>query len=99
MNLKSRYEEIEDLASYADSLPEEAKEWLNSFSNEEICANFKHNGPRINDVKDKKATKRIYDKNNARNRCIMTREKSQGTLNYLEELDGYYEEVEEDEEI
>lgn len=81
-NLKTRYEEIEDLASYADSLPESAKEWLNAYAEEEICANFNHRGPKLNTEVDEK--RRCYRRNNARNRCIMTREKAQGTMNYIE---------------
>lgn len=82
LNLKTRYEEIEDLASYAKDLPEDAKEWLNAFAEEEICANFNHRGPKLNTEVDEK--RRCYRNNNARNRCIMTREKAQGTLNYIE---------------
>lgn len=86
-NLKSRYNEIEDLASYANTLPEEAKEWLNAYANEEICANFNHKGPKLNDQSDPKVRSRIYNRNNERNRCILTREEAQGTLNYVEDLD------------
>lgn len=87
LNLKSRFDEIADLASYANKLPPEAKEWLNAYSQEEICANFNHGGPKLNDSEDPKVRSRIYNANNARNRCAMTREKSQGTLNYLVDLD------------
>lgn len=87
VNLKTRYDEIEDLASYADTLPEEAKAWLNAFSNEEICANFNHSGEKLNDQSDPKVRSRIYNRNNERNRCIMTRETAQGCMNYLEDLD------------
>lgn len=55
---------------------------MNSFMEEEVCANFNHSGPKIN--KAKKDKKRIYDKNNARNRCIFTREKAQDKLKYIE---------------
>lgn len=87
LNLKSRYEEIEDLESYADQLNDEEKAWLNAFSQEEICANFNHKGPKLNDSSDPKVRSRIYNRNNERNRCIHTREKSQGALNYLEDMD------------
>ena len=87
VNLKSRYDEIEDLASYANTLPEEAKAWLNAFSQEEICANFNHNGPKLNDQSDAKVRSRIYNRNNERNRCILTRENAQGTINYIDDLD------------
>ena len=87
LNLKSRYEEIEDLASYKDQLNDEEKAWLNAFSQEEICANFDHNGPKLNDQNDAAVRSRIYGRNNQRNRCIQTRELAQGTLNYLEDID------------
>jgi len=86
-NLKTRYEEIEDLESYKDQLNDEEKEWLNSFSQEEICANFNHKGPKLNDSNDPAVRSRIYNRNNERNRCILTREKAQGALNYLEDVD------------
>lgn len=99
LNLKTRYEEIEDLQSYAGKLNDEEKEWLNAFAQEEICANFNHRGPKLNDQSDPAVRSRIYNRNNERNRCIMTREKAQGCMNYLDEMDidkeneAFYEEV------
>lgn len=55
---------------------------MNSFMEEEVCANFNHKGQKIN--KTKKDKKRIYDKNNARNRCVFTRENAQSKLQYIE---------------
>lgn len=86
-NLRTRYDEIEDLASYADTLSKEDKAWLNSFAQEEICANFKHSGVKLNDESDPATRSRIYNRNNQRNRCIMSRETAQNTMNYLEDLD------------
>jgi hypothetical protein len=86
-NLRTRQEEIADLASYKDKLNDEEKAWLNAFANEEICANFNHKGPKLNDETDPKVRSRIYTRNNERNRCIFTRETAQGALNSLEELD------------
>jgi hypothetical protein len=87
VNLKTRYEEIEDLESYAHTLSEEDKAWLNSYSEEEICANFNHKGPKLNDQSDPKVRSRIYGRNNQRNRCVYTKELAQGTLNSLEVMD------------
>jgi uncharacterized protein YecE (DUF72 family) len=84
LNLKTRWEEIQDLASYADTLSEEDRDWLNRFAEEYICANFRHKGETIH--KNEEQIKEIYTRNNARNRCIFTREKAQGILNYLEEI-------------
>lgn len=76
MNLKTRYEEIVDIASYFDTLPESAKEWMNSFVEESVNANFNHKGPKIyTKVEDKRA---IYGRNNARNRDILTKVKACG---------------------
>jgi len=86
-NLKSRYEEIEDLASYANTLSKEDRAWLNAFAEEEICSNFKHSGPKLNDETDPAVRSRIYGRNNQRNRCIYTQETAQGTMNFLEEID------------
>ena len=87
VNLKTRFEEISDLESYAHTLSDEDKAWLNAFSNEEICANFNHSGPKLNDSSDPKVRSRIYNRNNERNRCIHTKEQAQGALNSLEIID------------
>lgn len=86
-NLKTRYEEISDVASYAHLLNEEEKQWLNSFMEEEVCANFDHKGIKLNDKNDAATRSRIYNRNNERNRCIITREAAQGTMNYIEDMD------------
>lgn len=86
-NLRNRYDEIDDMASYMNQLNDEEKEWLNAFAQEEVCANFNHGGPKINDASDPAVRSRIYNRNNQRNRCIMSQEISKGTLHSLEELD------------
>jgi len=83
-NLKSRQEEIEDIASYAHKLGPKEKAWLNSYVEEEINANFQHGGKKIN--KTKKAQREIYNKNNARNRDVFTRAKAQNKLDSLSDL-------------
>lgn len=84
-NLKTRYEEIEDVASYANTLSYEDKAWLNSFMEEEVCANFNHKGIKLNDSNDSATRSRIYGRNNQRNRCIYTRTKAQ---NLMEDISG-----------
>lgn len=80
LNLKTRYEEISDVASYFDTLPEDAKKWMHSFVEETINAKFDHKGKKIiRKVKDKRA---IYNRNNARNRDVLTKAKACGK--YLE---------------
>lgn len=83
INLKSRYEEIEDIASYAKDLPEEAKDWLNRFTQEYVCANFKHKGEKIHTTE--KLRKSCFNRNNARNRDVYTQQKAQNSLNYIED--------------
>jgi hypothetical protein len=76
LNLKTRYEEIEDIASYFHTLPPSAKNFMHSFVEEYVNANFKHKGkPIYTEVDDKRA---IYNRNNARNRDILTRSKASG---------------------
>lgn len=82
VNLKTRQEAINDVRSYFDKLSPEEKEWMNSFMEEENNANFNHKGPKLNTTKEEK--KKIYNRNNARNRCIFTREKAQGLLTFVE---------------
>lgn len=82
VNLKTRKEAIEDVKSYFHKLTPEEKKWMNSFMEEENNANFNHNGPKLNKTKEEK--KKIYNRNNARNRCIFTREKAQDKLNFIE---------------
>jgi len=93
LNLKTRQDEIEDLASYADQLSLKDKRWLNAFSEEEINANFNHKGPKLN--KSKANKKRIYNKNNARNRDILTRVQAQGKSIYLKDAFNSEEEMHE----
>lgn len=164
LNLKSRYEELSDINEYYGSLPPEAQEWMNKYTENYVNAGFnedrlltvsstrvllkqyiqdikKYKGERkikdfvskylirednvpLNIIKliffetdDKKLKKltsqlkdaimdnisnvgkreigkimklmenEVYNNNNARNRCIITKSKAKGTLNYLEELD------------
>lgn len=89
VNLKTRQEEIEDINTYFDSLPEDAKKWMNSYVEEEVHANLKHKGQKLNKTKADK--KRIYNKNNARNRCIYTKEKAQNKLKFVEKLEDFEE--------
>jgi len=167
LNLKSRYEELEDISAYFHTLPDDAKDWLNKYTENVVNASFdkKEDNNLINTTftrdllkdyiknlkqdnpKDKKVIsfvnkylirrdnipieiikelffeknekkqlkllvrlkkallenikstkkrevnkvvkliqKEVYGINNSRNRCILTREKAGGSLNYIEEL-------------
>jgi len=76
LNLKTRYEEIEDIASYFKTLPDTAKDFMHSFVEEYVNAKFDHKGKKIYRKKvDKRA---IYNRNNARNRDVLTKAKACG---------------------
>jgi hypothetical protein len=92
VNLKTRQEAIEDVKSYFHKLSPEEKKWMNAFMEEENNANFNHSGPKLNKTRDEK--KKIYNRNNARNRCIFTREKAQDKLSYVERAEDLEKKVE-----
>lgn len=75
-NLKTRQDQID--FDYVHKLNDKEKEFLNNFVEEEIHANFNHRGKILN--KAKKHKKRVYDSNNARNRCQYTISKATGIL-------------------
>lgn len=62
----------------------DAMQWLNDFNEEYVNASFRKNKKHIHKTKSMKRDS--YNRNNARNRCIYTREKAQGKLNYVEDL-------------
>lgn len=78
-NLKSRQEEIADIASYAHKLNPADKAWLAKFVEEEIIASFKGK-KHLNKTKKERLT--IYNRNNARNRDVFTKSKITGKLVY-----------------
>lgn len=94
-NLRSRSDLID--YDYVDKLNDKDKEWLNSFTEEYTNANFNHKGKPIQKKKEYK--KDSYDRNNARNRDILTREKAQGAILYIEDIkeQGPSDELSEDE--
>jgi hypothetical protein len=78
VNLKTRIDLID--YDYINKLSEAEKKWLNQFTEEYTIASFKS---KRNIIKDRKDS---YNRNNARNRCIYTRSKASGYLDYLEDL-------------
>lgn len=83
VTLKSRAEEIEDMSSYMHKLNEEEKAWLNKFAAEYVHADFSHDDHLHKKRKQKKS---IYDRNNARNRDIHTREAAKGMLTQVDDF-------------
>ena len=58
--------------------------YLNEFNEEFVNASFKKGKKHLH--KSKELKRDSYNRNNARNRCIYTREKAQGALNYIEDV-------------
>lgn len=76
LNLKTRADQLD--MDYISKLNDKEKAWLNAFIEEEVNSKFDHTGKKFN--KTKKAKRKIYSANNARNRCIFTRAKATHTL-------------------
>lgn len=80
-NLKTRTDLID--YDYLEKLSDKEKEWLNKFSEEYINASFDKKALH----KTKALKKDCYDRNNSRNRDILTRSKASGQSLYLEDLE------------
>ena len=80
---------------YIHKLSDKEKKWLNKFNEEEVNASLKK--PRFNKTKEER--KACYDRNNARNRDVLTRAKASGSINYIEELNNTFEGVKSPEDI
>lgn len=65
---------------YLHKLSKKDLAWLNKFNKEEVSASFDSKNPRKNFNKSKASRKRCYDRNNARNRDILTRAKASNQL-------------------
>jgi len=83
LNLKTRFEQLS--IDYLDKLNDSEKEWLNKFNGEYVGASFNKDN-RKNIQKSKAHRKDSYDRNNARNRCVLTRAKATGIVDYIEEI-------------
>ena len=82
LNLKSRIDLID--YDYINNLDPEAKQWLNDFTEEYINANLNHKGKKLHKSKSQK--KDCYDRNNARNRDVLTKLKASGRIEYIEDF-------------
>lgn len=74
--VKNRQEQLD--VPYLDKLNDKEKAWLNNFLEESVITNFQHKGKKF--YTSKKAKRKLYSENNARNRCVYTKAKSMGTL-------------------
>ena len=86
LNLSSRKEEVEDVASYVDQLNDEEKTWLNKFMGEYVGASLDFKNLENNLHNTQELKKSCTDRNNARNRCIHSRAKTSGMLKSTEDL-------------
>lgn len=84
LNLKTRTDLLD--YDYLDKLSDKEKEWLNRFTEEYTHAKFNHKGKRIQ--KSKEQVKDSYDRNNSRNRDILTRVRASGRLKDIETIKG-----------
>lgn len=86
LNLKTRFDLIDMDEKYWADLKKDPKamEYLNSFNEEFVNASFKKGKKHLHKTKNQRRDS--YNRNNARNRCIYTREKAQGKLDYIEDL-------------
>lgn len=71
---------------YLKKLSKEEYAWLAAFTHEYNCANLNHRGDKVMG-RDKKTTKEIYDKNNARNRDAFGVSHAHKRLMYMELTD------------
>jgi hypothetical protein len=83
LNLKTRFELVD--YDYINKLSPKEKEWLNNFTEEYVHANMKHAGKKLHTTKRLK--KDCYDRNNSRNRCILTRNKAAGRHISINDVD------------
>ena len=79
-NLKTRSDLLDQ--DYLHKLNEKELDWLNKFNKEYINAALDNERPKKNLHKTKKLRKECYDRNNARNRDILTRAKASNQLAY-----------------
>lgn len=85
VNLKTRTDQID--YDYINKLSEKEKAWLNKFTNEWINDVVDRKNPRKNVyAKSRKKIKECDDRNNARNRCILTKQKASGGLKTLDDV-------------
>jgi hypothetical protein len=71
---------------YLHKLSASELEWLNKFTEEYTHANIDTDKPRSNLHRTKAMRKDCYDRNNARNRDVLTRQKAQSKVVYLEDI-------------
>jgi hypothetical protein len=84
LNLKSRTELLD--YDYLHKLKPEELEWLNKFTEEYVHASLDTERPKKNLHRNKTLRKECYDRNNARNRDVLTRQRASNRMVYLDEI-------------
>jgi hypothetical protein len=84
LNLKSRTDLLD--YDYLTKLSDDELKWLNKFTEEYVNASFDTARPRNNLHRTKAGRKDCYDRNNSRNRDVLTRQKAQNKTVYLEDV-------------
>lgn len=92
LQLKTRYDLYDQ--DYTHKLSEKDKAWLNKFNSEWANAALDVNNLKKNLHNTQELKKDCQDRNNARNRCILTRAKATGIIDYIEEKKNIIEEQE-----
>lgn len=80
---------------YLHKLSDKELEWLNKFTEEYVHANLDTERPRKNLHNTKAMRKDCYDRNNARNRDVLVRQKAQNKNIYLDDIKARAKEEEE----
>lgn len=83
-NLKTRSDLID--YDYIDKLDNKQKAWLDKFTKEYVNASLDSKTPKKNLHNTKELKKDCYDRNNSRNRDILTRAKASGSIIDYQEL-------------
>lgn len=83
-NLKSRQELID--YDYIQKLSDKEKKWLAKFTEEYVNASLDEAHPRKNLHNSKRLRKDCYDRNNARNRDVLTKAKASGKFHYIDDV-------------
>ncbi len=87
LNLKSRTDLID--YDYIQKLSEEEKKWLNDFTEEYTNVVLDAKNVKRNKHNTKKLKKDCYDRNNARNRDVLVRQRANMNLEDLGEFGAY----------
>lgn len=84
LNLKTRYDLYDQ--DYISKLSPSERDWLNKFNREYVSGTLNRDNPKKNLHNNRKLIKDCDDRNNSRNRDVLTRAKASHQLDDYEEL-------------